>query len=320
MNNKPTDKALLEFKSRDTWLARCAMWDDMKEKLRKAKQGDEFFPTNAVNIIWEDDPKIPSFIIVDKLPEDPDPTKIYILEDGRMFIWNSETQSWEQLGEIPQMDEFPSETSANGLMNKTITAYFKKYDKYAKVYYTGKDLSSTVGDTTIVKESEITGATHEDLADAIGHIILYDRYGTIGYLAKGYYGNSYQVTTMSADTVDDYLSTTSTNPVQNKVITEKLNEIIAGAQFQGYCYHTTETLPTTIGGEISILPSEIDYPKCDLDTVLLNQTYVYDSYGTISVVSQKSAYSMSCSTITSMAEVYELTAQDVQDIWDEING
>ena len=185
MAHKPSNRALTEFLSRNTGLARIGTWDNLKKDLKEAGLGVDFNPAYAINLIT-DDLEFYAYSRVDVLPPVGEEGMFYILPSGAMTIWDSKTASYITTGEISvSVDAYLNKNSLNAIANKPVALKFEEIEAKlavagSKVFFVDEALDKDIADTTVVQLANIVGATADDII--LDKTFVYDAEGTMAYV------------------------------------------------------------------------------------------------------------------------------------------
>ena len=151
---------------------------------------------------------------------------------GKISKWFSDLKTVAFSGSYNDLSNKPASLPANGGNSTTVNGHTVNSDVPANAKFT---------DTTY----EIATTTKTGIVKPDGTTITIDEDGTLHGVAEA--------------TVDDALSSTSTNPVQNKVVKDALDHKLKG-------YRIIYTIPANTGGWHKIAQTTSDYFNFDLYT------------------------------------------------------
>ena len=190
---------------------------------------------------------------------------VYNLEDtGANYVATSTTPDWDKLSETVDLSGYLTKTEATNIYQPKGNYLTSVPDEYVtdtelntklQDYSTTEEISSALQELTQAIEGEITSQVSTKLdasaytaADVLSKVKTVDGSdsGLDADLLDGKHGSEYALKTDIPDlvTVDSALSTTSENPVQNKVITAKVNELVADVLSADEVYISNGVAPT----------------------------------------------------------------------------
>lgn len=190
---------------------------------------------------------------------------VYNLENtGANYVATSTTPDWDKLSETVDLSGYLTKTDAASTYQPKGNYLTSVPDEYVtdtelntklQDYSTTEEVSSALQELTQAIEGEITSQVSTKLdasaytaADVLSKVKTVDGSdsGLDADLLDGKHGSEYALKTDIPDlvTVDSALSTTSENPVQNKVITAKVNELVADVLSADEIYISEGVEPT----------------------------------------------------------------------------
>lgn len=199
MAHKPSPESIKNFMASHTALLRIGSYDELAEKVKSGK-GFEL-PSYMINAVVDDKVGFSAYLEVDALPPVGEDGFFYILPDGAMVIWDSETASYVSIAGVSvSVDANLDPTSMHAIANKPVALKFGEVDnkleelKNGPIYKTSATLSDTIESSTTLTLSDLPGATDDKIV--INKTTVYDAAGTVAVItAKS--GSNYTATTMA---------------------------------------------------------------------------------------------------------------------------